>query len=113
MTDSLPGSKLDGQTVLVTGGAGFIGSHIAETICERCGNSEVRVLDGLSGGSRSNVPDGATFFEGDVRDEDVLERATAGVDVVFHEAALVSVAESVERPLASHDLNTTATLHGT
>ena len=98
---------LTDRTVLVTGGAGFIGSHIAETLAP---DNDVRVVDDLSTGKRENVPDQAAFVEGDVRDDDVLARAMAGVDLVFHEAALVSVVRSVERPALSHAINATATM---
>lgn len=96
-----------GQTVLVTGGAGFIGSHIADALVEE---NEVRVLDDFSTGNPANVPDGATLVEGDVRDSDALGVAMDGADLVFHEAALVSVPDSVERPAESHDRNATATV---
>jgi UDP-glucose 4-epimerase len=96
-----------GQCCLVTGGAGFIGSHIADALVE---DNEVRVLDDISSGTRANVPAGVDLVEGDVRDEDALSAAMAGVDVVFHEAAVVSVAESVEEPVRSHDVNATGGL---
>ncbi|MFC3476443.1 NAD-dependent epimerase/dehydratase family protein [Halobacterium litoreum] len=94
-------------TVLVTGGAGFVGSHIADALVE---DADVRVLDDFSTGRRENVPAGATIHEGDVRDPETVAEAMAGVDVVFHEAGLVSVPESVEQPALSHDCNATATL---
>jgi UDP-glucose 4-epimerase len=95
------------QTVLVTGGAGFIGSHIARALVE---DNDVRVLDNLSSGAREKIPEGATLLEGDLRDDETLARATDGVDLIFHEAALVSVQGSVEDPLTSHEINATATL---
>jgi UDP-glucose 4-epimerase len=95
------------QTVLVTGGAGFIGSHIARALNE---DNDVRVLDNLSSGTREKIPEGATLLEGDLRDDETLARATDGVDLIFHEAALVSVQGSVEDPLTSHEINATATL---
>ena len=88
---------------LVTGGAGFIGSHIAETLVGR--GDRVRVLDNLSTGYLSNVEpfrDRIEFIEGDVTDAKLAARAVEGVDCVFHEAALASVPASVERPLDSH-----------
>ena len=103
--DELP--SISDQRVLVTGGAGFIGSNIAATLVEE---NDVRVLDDLSGGSRSNVPDGATLIEGDIRDDEALERATEDVDLIFHQAALISVVESVREPELTHDLNVTATV---
>jgi len=88
---------------LVTGGAGFIGSHIAATLVER--GDRVRVLDNLSTGFASNMEsfrDRIEFIEGDVTDADAVARAVEGIDCVFHEAALASVPASVERPLDSH-----------
>lgn len=98
---------LTGRTVLVTGGAGFVGSHLAEALV---GDNEVRVLDDCSTGAREHVPDRATFLEGDVRDRETLASAMADVDVVFHEAAMVSVPASVERPLECHATNGTASV---
>jgi UDP-glucose 4-epimerase len=91
------------RTFLVTGGAGFIGSHIAETLVAR--GDRVRVLDNLSTGHLTNMAtfrDRIEFIEGDVTDSDVVAKAVEGVDCVFHEAALASVPLSVERPLDSH-----------
>jgi len=100
-------STVSDRTVLVTGGAGFIGSHIAEALCP---DNEVLILDNFSTGVRANCPDDATVIEGDVRDEGVVADATEGVDIVFHEAAIVSVAQSVEEPTASHAVNVDGTL---
>ncbi|MFC6838513.1 NAD-dependent epimerase/dehydratase family protein [Halomarina ordinaria] len=100
-------ATLDGRTVLVTGGAGFIGSHLVDALCEGC---DVRVLDDLSTGRRDHVHPEATLFEGDLCDEGVLDAATEDVDVVFHEAANASVARSVAAPRASHRTNATGTL---
>jgi len=91
------------RTFLVTGAAGFIGSHIAEALVAR--GDRVRALDNLSTGRIENMAsfrDRIEFIEGDVTDADVVARAVAGVDCVFHEAALASVPASLERPLASH-----------
>ena len=96
-----------GQTVLVTGGAGFIGSHIADALCA---DNDVRILDNFSTGDPANPPDAATVIEGDIRDEAALSDAIAGADIVFHEAAIVSVAQSVADPTASHAVNTEGTL---
>jgi UDP-glucose 4-epimerase len=92
---------------LVTGGAGFIGSHLVDALLE-AGHS-VRVLDDLSTGARENVTDRAELLEGDVADPDIAAAAVDGIDVVFHEAALGSVARSVESPLATDQVN----VHGT
>jgi UDP-glucose 4-epimerase len=99
--------ELAGRTVLVTGGAGFVGSHLVDALLPA---NEVRVLDDLSAGTRENLPAGATLIEADLRDEDALADATADVDVVFHQAAVVSVKESVEDPQRTHAVNSTATL---
>ncbi|MCE5302944.1 MAG: SDR family oxidoreductase [Planctomycetaceae bacterium] len=96
------------RTFLVTGAAGFIGSHIAEALVRR--GDRVRVLDNLSTGKLENMDsfrDRIEFLEGDVTDPDAVGRAVEGVDCVFHEAALASVPASLERPLASHAACTT------
>lgn len=95
------------QTILITGGAGFIGGHLASALAA---DNDVRVLDSLTTGRHENVPDGATLLEADLRNETALARATDGVDLIFHEAALVSVARSIEEPLTSHEINVDATL---
>ena len=96
-----------GRTILITGGAGFIGSHLARALAA---DNDVRIVDDLSAGRRSRVPEAARLIEGDIRDETVLDRAIPGVDLIFHEAAQVSVAASVDDPLGSHSVNTDATL---
>jgi UDP-glucose 4-epimerase len=96
-----------GVTVLVTGGAGFIGSNLVGRLIERGG--DVRVLDDLSSGTRENLPAKAELFEGDVADASLVHNALAGVEVVFHLAARTSVARSVEHPLATDTTN----VHGT
>ncbi len=103
---------------LVTGGAGFIGSHIAEALL-KLGHA-VKILDNFSSGSMSNVQslaglarEGALqIFTGDIRDRDVVAEAVRDVDVVFHQAAFVSVEESMAKPLECFDVNIggTATL---
>lgn len=94
--------------VLVTGGAGFIGSHIVEHFQ---GWAEVRVLDNLRSGSRRNL-DGLTceFMEGSILDRELLRRAMTGVDCVFHLAAMISVPESMQKPVECNEVNTTGTL---
>jgi UDP-glucose 4-epimerase len=96
-----------GRTILVTGGAGFVGSHLVDALRP---DNEVRVLDDLSTGRRDRLPADVDLVEGDVRDGEALERATAGVDVIFHEAAVVSVAASVDDPRRTNEINATATL---
>jgi len=100
-------TEFAGTSVLVTGGAGFIGSHIADMVVD---HADVRILDDLSSGSRDHVPDQATLIEGDISDEDTVERAMDGIDFLFHEAGLVSVPESLERPMDCHEINGTATV---
>jgi UDP-glucose 4-epimerase len=95
------------RTVLITGGAGFVGSHIADALV---GDNAVRVLDDLSDGRRSNVPAGATLIEGDVREEETIAEAMAGVDLCFHEAGMVSVDRSIEAPEECHAVNASATV---
>ncbi len=100
------------KTYLVTGGAGFIGSHLVEALVER--GDEVIVYDNLSSGYERNLApfrDRIRFIQADVRDEAALAKAMASVDFVFHEAALVSVFDSVERPLDNHAINLTGTLN--
>lgn len=95
------------RTVLVTGGAGFIGSHLVEALAP---HNEVRVLDDFSTGDRAYLPDDVTVFEGDVRDPILLQRAARGVDVIFHLAAMVSVERSVDAPRRSNRTNLDAGL---
>jgi nucleoside-diphosphate-sugar epimerase len=90
-------------TALVTGGAGFIGSHIAAGLS--AAGARVRVLDDLSTGHRENLEEiggHVDFIEGSVADEQVLQKALDGVEVVFHEAAIPSVPRSVEAPRQTH-----------
>ena len=96
------------DVVLVTGGAGFIGSQVAHAIPA---DTELIVLDDLSAGDRSAIPDRARFIQGDIRDTEVLDRLVPGVDVIFHQAALVSVEASVADPVSSHVINATSTLN--
>ena len=100
-------SRPSGLTTLVTGGAGFVGSHLATALVEE---NDVRVVDDLSSGDPSRVPETAKLIRGDVRDRGVLARAMADVDVVFHQAAMVSVERSTEVPRESHAVNAAATL---
>lgn len=93
---------------LVTGGAGFIGSHIVDALVER--GDDVVVLDDLSTGFAANVNPAATLVEGSVADEATVARAIAGCEVVFHQAAHKAVLRSVERPLTTDTANTHGTL---
>ncbi len=97
---------------LVTGGAGFIGSHIAERLVRE--GHQVVVYDNFSSGRRENLAtlEGKVeIVEGDVRDAPQLDYRMAGCDVVFHEAAVVSVPYSVEHPQETHDVNIQGTLN--
>lgn len=89
--------------VLITGGAGFIGSHLVEHFQ---GRAEVVVLDNLRSGYRRNL-DGLdhTFIEGSITDRAVVDQAMAGVDLVFHLAAMISVPESMEKPAECVEIN--------
>ncbi|MFG0316601.1 MAG: NAD-dependent epimerase/dehydratase family protein [Planctomycetota bacterium JB042] len=96
---------------LVTGGAGFIGSHLCEALV--AAGYSVRVLDDFSGGDAANlaaVEGSVEVIRGDCRREDDARNAVEGCDVVFHEAALPSVQRSVEDPALSHSINLDATL---
>jgi nucleoside-diphosphate-sugar epimerase len=89
--------------LVVTGGAGFIGSHIAETVAGNGG--KVRIIDDLSTGHRENVEElsgNIEFIEGSVADLELINRALKDAEVVFHEAAIPSVPRSVENPEQSH-----------
>jgi UDP-glucose 4-epimerase len=100
------------QLCLVTGGAGFIGSHLVETLT--ASNRRVRVLDNFSTGLRSNlqgIHPNPEIFEGDLADPAAVDRATAGVNVVYHLGALASVQRSVENPAATHETCATGTLN--
>ena len=89
--------------VLITGGAGFIGSHIAEYFQ---GKAEVRILDNLRTGFRRNLEGlDVQFIEGDIRDRETVRRAMEGVECVFHLAALISVPESMEKITECIDIN--------
>ncbi len=97
------------RTVLITGGAGFIGSSLAAALITR--GDTVRVLDNFSSGRRENLRDLAVdLVEGDILDEALLRKAATGVDVIFHEAALPSVPRSIAAPVVSHEANATGTL---
>ncbi len=96
---------------LVTGGAGFIGSHVAAELLRR--GERVRIVDNLSTGKRGNLQaaPGAEFIEGDLADLDVAHRAAQGADYVLHQAAIPSVPRSVKDPITSNRSNIDATLN--
>ena len=97
--------------ILVTGGAGFIGSHVADA-CLAAGH-EVWVLDDLSTGSRDNVPEQARFVHGDIRNRDLAEKIIADFlpDAISHQAAQTSVAVSTREPVRDAEINIVGTLH--
>lgn len=104
-------NSLEGKKVLVTGGCGFIGSHIVDRLIGS--RAEVVVLDDLSSGSLDNVKhcrDKIKFVEGDIRDESLLDDALDRIDMICHQAALRSVPKSVDRPFDFHDVNVSGTL---
>jgi UDP-N-acetylglucosamine/UDP-N-acetyl-alpha-D-glucosaminouronate 4-epimerase len=104
----MPGSR---AVTLVTGGAGFIGSHLVERLVVL--GHRVRVVDNLSTGNAENlrpVLSEIEFLRGDLRDENVCRHAVRGAELVFHVAALPSVPRSLEDPWTSHDCNVNATL---
>lgn len=97
---------------LVTGGAGFIGSHIVDELVRR--GETVRVLDNLATGKRQNLADALNrieFIEGSIIDPATVQRAMQGVDYVLHQAALPSVPRSVADPATSHEINVTGTVN--
>jgi len=103
--------NLNFKNALVTGGAGFIGSHLVEALV--AAGCNVAVIDNLSTGCLSNlatVRDRITFYQGDIRDPRLLNQAIAGCDVLFHLAAVVSVPWTVENPVDSAAVNEMGTL---
>ncbi|MBI1389896.1 MAG: SDR family NAD(P)-dependent oxidoreductase [bacterium] len=97
---------------LVTGGAGFIGSHLVEHLLNE--GFETAVLDNFCTGRRENLEPflgRVDFFEADLRDRDAVRRAVEGVDYILHQAALPSVPRSIEQPLESHEVNVTGTVN--
>src|SRR5688572_18924851 len=99
------------QTYLVTGGAGFIGSHLVEALLKQ--GKTVRVLDNLATGRAGNIEPFVSqldYMQGDVRDLATVRKAVAGVDVVLHQAAIPSVPRSVADPLTTNEVNVTGTL---
>ncbi|HEX4823351.1 MAG TPA: SDR family oxidoreductase [Candidatus Polarisedimenticolaceae bacterium] len=106
-------------TFVVTGGGGFIGSNLAETILK--GGDAVRVLDNFETGRRVNLADAPawaaagrttyTLIEGDIRDLALCRRAVEGADYVLHQAAIPSVQRSIQDPISSNEVNVTGTLN--
>jgi len=101
------------KRVVITGGAGFIGSHLAEELARR--GYYTIILDNLSSGKIENIRnllknDNVEFIQGSVTDLTLLQEVFKGVQYVFHQAALTSVPRSIEKPHASHETNLTGTL---
>lgn len=97
---------------LVTGGAGFIGSHLVEELVRR--QYQVRVLDDFSSGKEENLAGLSSKIEiirGDIRNKDLCLEAAAGMEVILHQAALASVPRSISEPFLAHDINLTGTLN--
>ena len=98
---------------VVTGGAGFIGSHLAGELAER--GWQVIIIDDLSTGKKENIEhllgSGIQFYKGSITDLSLLQRLFAGAEYVFHQAALPSVPRSIENPPPSHEVNATGTLN--
>lgn len=104
------------QKIVITGGAGFIGSHLADACCRLPGTPEVVVLDNLRSGRRANLErnQGHSNFrwvEGSITDQDVVDDVCAGADWIFHLAAMISVPESLIRPRECVELNVNGTLN--
>lgn len=97
--------------VLITGGAGFIGSHIAEEVLKSKKDCKVIVYDNLSVGKMQNVPKECTFIEGDIRDKQKMIETMKGVDIVFHNAAFVSIRGSFEKIRETMESNFVGTLN--
>ncbi len=100
--------------ILVTGGAGFIGSHLVDRLLKE--GFEVTVVDNLSTGQRENITQHKDrkdfhFIKGDIQDRTLVKKAVENVDAVFHEAARVSVPKSVENPLLTNEVNVSGTLN--
>jgi UDP-glucose 4-epimerase len=97
---------------LVTGGAGFIGSHLVEELLKR--NYEVKVLDNFSTGKRENLKEfekDIELIEGDIRSYHIVEKAVKGIDIILHQAALPSVPRSIKDPITTNEVNVGGTLN--
>ena len=104
----------DFSVVMVTGGAGFIGSHLVDRLLEE--GFRVRVIDNFFSGDQKNLAHHKNnklfeFLEGDIRDFDLVRKAIKGIDAVFHQAALVSVPRSCDDPVLSNEINVQGTLN--
>ena len=99
----------EGKVAVVTGGAGFIGSHLVDELIAR--GYDVRVVDSLVAGKKEHVHPDATFHQVDIRDGKALAPIMQGADYVFHLAALPRVQFSIDNPFESHDVNVNGTLN--
>ena len=97
------------KKAVVVGGAGFIGSHLTDTLVSK--GYEVHVIDNLSGGKKENVNTGATLHVVDIRHYDEIAPIIAGADMLFHFAALPRVQYSIDNPVETHDVNVNGTLN--
>ncbi len=97
------------KKVVVTGGAGFIGSHLVDTLLDM--GFDAFVIDNLSGGKLENINKKAKFFQEDIRNLDVVRKIINGAEYVFHLAALPRVQYSIKNPIETHDVNVNGTLN--
>ncbi len=97
------------KRVVVTGGAGFIGSHLVDALMAR--DYDVSVIDSLVAGKREHIPVGVPLHEIDVRDRDALPSLLKDADIIFHLAALPRVENSIQHPAETHDVNVTGTVN--
>lgn len=107
--------KLDNKTIVVTGGAGFIGSNIVKFLTH-CNLKEIRIIDNFSTGYHHNISQflsnqNVTLEEGDIRNLEFCIDTVKGADLIFHQAALGSVPRSIEDPITSHNVNVNGTLN--
>lgn len=103
--------QIKGKFILVTGGAGFIGSHITDRLLLE--GARVRILDDLSNGDMTNIPDSdqVELQKGDIRNESHVKKALEGIDLVFHEAAQINPARAVKDPVYDFEVNARGTLN--
>ena len=97
------------KNVIVTGGAGFIGSHLVDSLVEK--GCDVHIIDNLSGGKKNHLNKNASLHEVDIRELNDIKPIFSGVTYVFHEAALPRVQYSIENPVETHDVNVNGTLN--
>ena len=111
MSPSKSTNPINSKKVMVTGGAGFIGSHLVDELV--AADFGVTVLDNLSTGHLSNlrhIENRITFYKGDIKDQEILAEASQDCDIIFHQAAMVSVPQTVDNPVGSAMVNDMGTL---